>query len=116
MTAPVPDFAMKAHDTLPSLRVTLTLSDGSPIDLTTSTSIDFIMREETALVPVVDSPAIVFGSPTDGVLEYEWIDGDTDIPGIYRGEFEIHWSTGKKQTVPTLSYITISILADLDDE
>jgi len=107
------DFTMKANDLLPSIQATLT-SNGGPIDLSTATGVDFIMRLTNGTVPKVDAPAVIVGDPGWGVVRYDWTGTDTNAPGTYQGEWEITWGDGKKQTVPTLTYHTIDILADLD--
>jgi acyl-coenzyme A thioesterase PaaI-like protein len=108
------DFSIKAHDLLPVVQATLTHADGSPLDLTLSTNVRFIMRSQTGTVKVAaDAEVVIPGS--SGVVRYDWEVGDTDTPGAYQAEWEITWQSGKKQTVPTLSYHSIDVLADLDN-
>lgn len=106
------DFTLKAHDTMPPIQATLS-SGGSAMNLTTATSVKFIMKAVAGLTAKVASPAVIV-TPASGVVRYDWATGDTDTPGDYTAEWEITWAAGKKQTVPTLTYHTVTILADLD--
>jgi hypothetical protein len=114
MTQAVPaDFTMKAHDLLPVIEATLT-SGGFAIDLTLATSVHFIMKNSATNTVAVNALASIL-SPTQGTVRYTWVTGDTNVVGSYLGEWSILWSGGRQQTVPTLTYHTISILADLDN-
>lgn len=116
------DFTMQAHDRLPVIRGNAK-SAGKPIDLTTAQSVKFIMRSaDDSWRPIfagaakVNAAAVIVTPATSGDLEYQWAVGDAATPGMYVGQFQIIWTAGSKpQTVPTESYITIQINADLDD-
>jgi hypothetical protein len=109
------DFLIKTFDLLPTFRVPLTIDD-APLDLTNAVSVYFIMR--SAMRPagsiIVNSLATIELPKTSGIISYDWVSGDTDVPGIFYAEAEIHWNLGKPQTAPTDSYWTIEIRADLD--
>lgn len=108
------DFTLKAHDRLPSIRATFTTA-GAAVDLTTATTVTFIMKVKTGgAAAKVNAPATVV-DPTSGIVRYDWAAGDTDTPGDYQAEWQVTWSSGQKQTFPTLTYHSISILADLDN-
>lgn len=115
------DFSIKAHDLLPAVVASLTWgADDVPLDLTDAYQIVFIMR----LVggsddDLVSGPARVLDPPESGRIQYDWIPGQTKTPGKYQAEWQIVWNTGpddplRAQTVPTLTYHSIDILADLD--
>ena len=106
------DWSMKAHDRLPSIQATLT-SGGTPVDLTGAT-VNFIMVPTKGTTPMVDAAAVIVNA-TSGVVRYDWQTGDTATPGTYQAEWQITFSDGRKQTAPTLTYHSISILADLDN-
>jgi hypothetical protein len=116
------DFSIKAHDTLPTLRVAFTIPDPAdptgatriPLDFTLAVSVKLIMKLEGAGTTKVNA-AGSFYSRAGGVLEYDWTSTDTNAPGHYQGEFEVIWPGAQKQTVPTESYFTIDVLADLDN-
>lgn len=114
------DWTIKAFDRLPSIQATLNA------DLTTALGVDFIMRPaaggtakvNTAAVIVSSAPPVFDGTGklTSGgsVVRYDWLAADTDTPGSYQAEWEVHWPGPKTQTFPTLTYHTIDVLADLD--
>lgn len=101
------DFTIKAFDRLPSIQATLSA------DLTTATSVDFIMRPASGGTVKVNDAAVVVDAAA-GVVRYDWLLEDTDTPGSYQAEWEVHWPSSKTQTFPTTSYHTIDVLADLD--
>lgn len=112
------DWQMKANDLLPSIQANLT-SNGSPVDLTGAT-VKFIMKAAdasfapTAGTTKVNSAGVIVGSATAGVVRYDWTTGDTATPGNYVAEWQVTFSASKPETFPTLTYHTITIVADLD--
>ena len=111
-------FTIKDGDLAPPLQVTLTDSAGVKIDLTGNLGIQFQMklRQHAAseAVPLkVDAAGTVVGAPTDGVVKYDWISGDTDAVGDYIAEFRITQSDGKPRTVPNPTFITVRVVADI---
>ena len=103
----MPDFVIKSYDRLPSIQATLSA------DLTTATGVDFIMKAVTGGTIKVNSPAVVVDA-AGGVVRYDWTALDTNTPGSYTAEWEVHWPGPKTQTFPTASYHTVDVLADLD--
>lgn len=108
------DFAIKAHDRLPSIQATLSTA-GAPVDLTAATAVTFIMRPAAGGTVKVDAAATIV-SAASGVVRYDWVAADTNTPGSYQAEWEVVWTGGRKQTFPTLTYHTVDVLADLDGE
>lgn len=106
------DFTIKAHDRLPSIQATFS-SAGAPVDLTSATAVKFIMRAVAGGTIVVNSLAVIV-TPAAGVVRYDWLAVDTANVGEYTAEWQVTWSGGKQQTFPTLTYHTVTILADLD--
>lgn len=114
------DFAIQANDLLPSIQG-IASTKGAPVDLTNATSVRFIMRSADAAFvpsftggPKVNAAAVFDGSKTGGGLRYDWTTGDTATPGNYVAQFSATFPGAKPQTFPTTTYITITILADLD--
>jgi hypothetical protein len=109
-----PDFVIKAHDQLPAIAATLVDADLVPVDISDATVL-FIMANATSRVVKLTSEATV----VDGVagrVEYQWNDTtDTATPGEYVAEWQVTFGDGKKQTFPSNSYNTVSIVADLDN-
>lgn len=108
------DFSIKSGDRLPSVQASLATAD-QPVDLATVGQVDFIMRSSGGGGVKVNAAATVVDA-AGGVVRYDWAEGDTDAPGAYEAEWEVTWSDGKRQTFPTLTYHTIEVLADLDDD
>lgn len=105
------DFTLKAHDQKPSIEADLA-TGGVATNLTGAT-VKFIMADkDTGTVKVTAAAVIV--DAANGTVRYDWVPADTDTPGNYQAEWEVTWSDGTKQTFPTLTYITVDILADLD--
>jgi hypothetical protein len=106
------DFSIKAHDRLPPISAAL-LTNSVPVDLTTATSVNFIMRLASGGTPKVNAAAVIVDA-VNGIVRYDWLAVDTDTPASYQAEWQVTWPGPKKQTFPTTSYHTIDVLADLD--
>lgn len=111
-------FVIKQDSTRPVYVVTLVENFGSsndPIDLTTATSVDFLMRESGGTgTPKVNAPAVITDAVA-GEVTYTWDAADTDTVGDFHAEFKITWGDGGIQTVPNDGYFEITIGDDLDD-
>lgn len=104
----MPTFAIKRNDRLPVVRATLLRDDGSVADLTTATEVRF----------KIGAPLNINGScdiitRAAGIVEYPWGATDTAAAGNHRAEFEVLWSSGKKETFPNDGYLVVQIYEDL---
>jgi hypothetical protein len=108
----VPDFSLKQHDRKPSIAATLTL-DGVAVNLT-GASVKFIMATAPGATPKVSATAVIVNAAT-GQVRYDWLSANTDTVGIFDAEWEVTYSDTTKQTFPTLTYLTVNIIADLDN-
>ncbi|MGQ0669342.1 MAG: hypothetical protein ACT4PO_06680 [Actinomycetota bacterium] len=106
------DFAIKKGDLEPAIKATLQDAAGAAVDLTGAT-VKFIMASLAATTPKILAAATITAATT-GKVEYVWIGTDTDTDGRYRGEFEVTWASGKKQTFPSDGYVEIIVTEDLD--
>lgn len=113
MLGDAPVYTIKRGDTAPSLRATLLQGNKAVIDLT-DCSVAFHMRPARGQSAggSVSGPARIV-TAARGQVAYDWRDGDTDIQGLFRGEFEITFGDGSRQTIPSDGYIDIEVLGDL---
>lgn len=95
------DFNLRKGDRLPLLTATLLDPDGDAVDLTTATGVIFQMRAKHASTLKVSAAASVLSPATAGRVQYAWAAADVDTEGLYEGTFEVTWTGGKTQTVPT---------------
>ncbi len=69
-------------------------------DLTGGAVFFSMKNKETGMVVIDMVPATVVDAD-DGLVLYEWADGDTDEPGKYLGEFTVTWEAGEEaETFP----------------
>lgn len=98
---------MKQGDLLPVLRVQL-LDGDTPADLTNGSSVHFHMSN--VIVGLKVDSAMSFLDPrTDGIVEYDWVPGDTDDAGKFNAEIEVTFTDGKTQTFPASKYFTVVV-------
>lgn len=121
---------LKQHDRRPWLVAQLQNSDGSAIDVSGALSVNVIVRKAAATAPLLKQPCEILttyvggipleyddGTPVtdlDGWVRYKWGTGDTDQTGDFDVEWEILWTAGEPQTVPTVGYYRVTIGDDLD--
>jgi len=100
-------FYLKKSDTAPEIETTLEDGSGSPIKLT-AVSVEFRMYEPRNGDTVVDEDATIHDAE-DGVVRYNWQDGDTDTAGRYRAEFVVTDTDDSVETFPNAGYHDIII-------
>jgi hypothetical protein len=108
-------LTLKRHDTAPAAQIALEDASRNPVDLTEAASVDFHMKLQNGTDLKVRRAAIVQSPATDGVVVHNWLAGDTDTAGLFNVEIEVTWNDGTVQTFPADNYITVEIVADLDD-
>ena len=104
-------FTIKQNDTSPSLRASLTDSNLAPIILTGST-VKVHMKSLTGVVKL-DSPMTITDA-VNGVVQYNWVTGDTDTVGTYYVEFQVTYSDGSVETFPNSGNRVISVVKELN--
>jgi len=85
--------------------------DGAAIDLT-GASVSIVLRNRTTET-VIKRAATILSPATAGLVEYQFVSGDTVVAGSYDLEWEIVFPDTRHLTVPDNSYHTLNILADL---
>ena len=104
-------FYIKQHDTAPAIQAVLSDESGR-IDLTAATDVRFTMWTSAAIK--VNRALATITTAKSGLVSYAWQSRDTDTAGTYSCEWEITWSNGTKQTVPSDMNDTVLITADGD--
>lgn len=102
------DFYVRRGDRSNPLRRTLRNADGSAKDLITRT-VKFYMTNVRTGQAVVDGVEITPVDAANGIVQYEWAVGTTDVAGSYRGEFRTIDADGRPETFPNVGYIEIQI-------
>lgn len=97
-------FTIKQNNTLHSLEVTL-----SGTESLVGSQISFSMMDATGKVVIERANAQIV-DPVERLAVYDWVAADTEVPGLYRGEFEVVYSNGDKLTYPNGDYIPIRIV------
>lgn len=101
-------FTIKRGDTSPALRYAL---DPASVDLTGATVV-FQWRLWKSATAQSRAATIVTatGTPT---VQHTWQAGDTDVAGIYEGEFRVTYAGGAIETFPNAGFIGIRIEEDV---
>lgn len=102
---------LKQNDRLPYFRAILLNDDGSAVNLTGSLVRFFLLDVATGYLKV--SSNMINEDAANGIVRYEWLASNTDIPGTFRGECEITFPDTRRLTVPDGGYVQIKILEDL---
>jgi hypothetical protein len=105
-------FFIKKDTTVPSIAATLEDSKGDAIDLSQTSEVKFIMAPLSGGQPKVDASANVTDA-SNGVVQYDWQSSDTDTAGFYLCEWEITYSVGGTEKVPSTDHTYVHILEDL---
>lgn len=104
-------FSIKQNDTSPSLQALLKDADRNPIDLV-GASVRFHMKSVEGVVKVDASMTVV--NQDNGIVQYDWVTGDTDTVGTYNVEFEVTYSDGAIETFPNTGSIVVNVVRELN--
>lgn len=86
-------------------------SGRTSVDLTGAIA-KFLMyqiNDDSTSTLLVDAVATPDADPTTGKLSYNWIAGDTDVPGAHQAYFVVTYSGGVIETYPRNTFIEIRI-------
>lgn len=100
------DFNIKQNDTRPAIQATLTAASTDVIS-----SVTFRMSDKTGTRKVDHAGAIITqpSAASGGVVKYQWLTGDTDTAGDYRGEFIVTFNDSRIETYPNRGYINVHV-------
>lgn len=110
------DFIIKRNDTLPSLRLNIfdrgCLGQTESFDLTGATGVTFTMIDASGNYKIAKKDGAIMSS-SGGTIQYNWAAEDTDESGIFKGEFQLHYTGGGRLTIPQQGFLTIEIFKDI---
>lgn len=98
-------FEIKQNDTLPPLKVKLTQTDGSVLDLS-GVTVKLVINGIGERIMVIEDIA-------QGIVRYDWQVTDTSKAGVYLAEVKVQYPNGTRQTIPTVGTIEIHIYKEL---
>lgn len=103
-------FSIKQNDTSPSLQSTLKDAALNPINLT-GASVRLHMKSVDGGFKVDEEMVVV--NALQGVVQYDWQEGDTDTVGTYYVEFEVTHSDDSVETFPNDGNKVVSVFKRL---
>lgn len=110
------DFSIRQNDLLDPIRSILKDANGAVVDLTTAMGVKFQMSAFSGGVvgaSKVNAAATIDSPATAGAVRYNWAEGDTDTAGDFVATWQVTWPSGKPQTFPTVTNLTVLIIPDL---
>lgn len=102
-----PNFGIKQNDTAPNIMGILKDENDEVIDIS-GASVRFHMSDYAGEEVMIDAEAAIEDAE-NGVVYYDWQEGDTAEAGEFKAEFEVTYSDGKVETFPNEGYIIIAI-------
>lgn len=110
-------FIIKRNDTLPNLQIKIKTRNCMnalvPFNLSGITGCTFSMMDDCGNLIIASNTALI-SSESEGIIQYNWQEGDTMNSGKYQGEFELYFPDGKKLSVPNIGGIEIFIDQDIN--
>ena len=70
------------------------------------------MRPIGSSTASIDATASIISVP-NGIVQYNWVSGDTSNIGSYQAEFEVTYSDGNVETFPNSRYINVEIIDNI---
>lgn len=114
------DLYVKRGDTLPRAETTLVDGSGVPVDIAEAL-VAFTLRliDGDVVLDHVEASNDQIGDGSDGSkgqAHYQWVIGDTEIPGGYEAEWEVTFVSADEaiMTFPNDGYDSVAILTDLE--
>lgn len=111
-------FIIKRNDTAPALIATVydkgCLGGWNRLNLSAVTKVEFSMIDDCGALAISSKVAQVISNDS-GIIQYQWVEGDTAISGNFIGEFELFFSNGTKMSLPREGGISIKIEEDINN-
>lgn len=104
-------FYIKQNDTRPSFGDTLLDADGSAVNLSNASAVNFHMATSTGSVIVSTAASIV--TAADGTVKYLWASADTDTAQTAFAEWEVDWGSSSLETYPNHRDIPVVISSEV---
>jgi hypothetical protein len=87
---------MTRGDLKPSIEATLKYLDGTTVDLTDTSGVVFNMKKENGPVIISGKAGTIIDKSSPevkpSIVRYDWEEGDTDVVGVFLGEFVVTFS------------------------
>lgn len=99
MTVVIPEY--RQGDTWPPITGTITDGSGSPVDISTATSLSFIAVSGATTITGVPTNLDDGTTPNMGKWSYTWGATDLSVAGSYKVEIPVTWETGKIESFPS---------------
>lgn len=109
-------FKIKKGDTSPALRAELVNPDGSSAALSLAEKVEFFFNDPKKDFKVSDdlSGGVSILNESEGTVQYQWSDTDTDKVGQKEAEFVVTFENGKVQSYPNTGFIYIQVFEDVE--
>jgi len=101
------NMRIRQYDTYP-IEYRCVDEENRPVDLSSAGTVGFYMIKDGDLTPTVAASASM-KSAAVGLVEYQFVEGDTDVAGMYRAEWKIDFS-GSVVTYPRNDILWIYIV------
>lgn len=111
MTAPNNTFFIKQGNTAPEIEEYLRNADGTAIDLTGASVLEFHMRNAAGTV-IVNAAATAV-TPTKGRIKYSWVLADTSTAGTFYREWKVVLASGRTVSIPNYIDYPVQIAAKI---
>jgi 5-hydroxyisourate hydrolase-like protein (transthyretin family) len=104
-------FYIKQNDTSPSVTATLTDANNVAVNISGAT-VKMHMEDVEGNLKVNATMTVTDG--VNGVVQYDWVTGDTDTAGTYYVEFQVTYNDGGVETFPNSNKEVIIIRPELN--
>lgn len=98
------DFVIKAGDTLPEYQLTLIAETGNaqPLDVGVD-RVEFRFQRRGQRSKTIVRTATLVDAP-NGIVKYVWVDGDTDLDGVYDSTWKVFFTNGTEKSFPNVGF------------